>query len=145
MKEWASQSDRDRPAFEIIPRPFCSVAESRNDAVKEAERELRFYLSHLMGNSRMLKYAGISYREILDLHKVKLSSTKSKRMVENFSASGTPQEISNQIEGMLKAGATHICFGHPLGKDPVEALKLLGEKVCPSFRNSREPDQSEEG
>ena len=52
-----------------------------------------------------------------------------------FAVSGTSVEVIAQIETLIAAGATHVCFGPPLGPDFDTALRLLGEQVLPYFRS----------
>ena len=57
-----------------------------------------------------------------------------EHLIESLAALGNPDEIVEQTARMLKSGVDHICFGHPLGGDPVKAMRLLSEKVTPQFR-----------
>ncbi|HZW56683.1 MAG TPA: LLM class flavin-dependent oxidoreductase [Nitrososphaerales archaeon] len=144
MRSWidgaCEQFHRSSKEFELVPRPFCSIAESHGEAVTEAKKSLRRYMPHLMGRSGMMESAGLDYSEVLRFAEESevqddnaLGQSKTQLMVENFTACGTPHEISNQIEEMIRAGAEHICFGYPLGKDPVAALKLITSRVTPRF------------
>ena len=38
------------------------------------------------------------------------------------------------IERLAAAGVTQVCIGGPLGPDPAEAVRLIGERVIPAFR-----------
>lgn len=48
---------------------------------------------------------------------------------------GTPDECVDTISGMVEAGVTHVSLGGPLGPDPREAIRLIGERIIPAFRN----------
>ncbi len=48
--------------------------------------------------------------------------------------SGTPAEVIAQIEELADAGVTEVNLGGPLGPDPEEAIRLMGEEVIPAFR-----------
>jgi 5,10-methylenetetrahydromethanopterin reductase len=48
---------------------------------------------------------------------------------------GTPDDCIDRIEHLIDKGLTHIRFGPPLGPDPEEAIRLLGEKIIPHFRD----------
>ena len=138
MRAWIEEdcvlNHRDPGKFELIPRPFCSIAESRAEALTQAEKSLRRYLPHLMGRSKMIPFAGLKYDDVVNFANGDLSASNSKKLVDNFCACGTPQEISGQVEEMIGAGAEHICFGHPLGKNPVAALRLLTSGVTSRFQ-----------
>jgi len=46
---------------------------------------------------------------------------------------GTPEDVIQRIETVADMGITQINLGGPLGPDPVEAIRLMGEKVIPYF------------
>ncbi len=46
---------------------------------------------------------------------------------------GTPQDVIKQIEYLAEQGITQVNLGGPLGPDPAEAIRLMGEKVIPYF------------
>jgi len=46
---------------------------------------------------------------------------------------GTPTNCVEHIHTLAKKGLTHIRFGPPLGPNPVESIKLIGEKIIPNF------------
>lgn len=46
---------------------------------------------------------------------------------------GTPKDIIAQIERLAEQGITQINLGGPLGPDPEEAIRLMGEEVIPYF------------
>jgi len=47
---------------------------------------------------------------------------------------GTPMEVFERIAALAEAGVTQISLGGPLGPDPAEAIRLLGELVIPALR-----------
>jgi 5,10-methylenetetrahydromethanopterin reductase len=48
---------------------------------------------------------------------------------------GTPQDVIRRIESIAAMGITQVSLGGPLGPDPAEAIRLMGEKVMPYFRS----------
>ena len=48
---------------------------------------------------------------------------------------GTPDEVAERIGALAGAGVTHVSLGGPLGPDPREAIRLLGERVLPALRS----------
>ena len=48
--------------------------------------------------------------------------------------SGTPDRVVEQIEQVAALGVTQINLGGPLGPDPTETIRLMGELVIPHFR-----------
>jgi 5,10-methylenetetrahydromethanopterin reductase len=47
---------------------------------------------------------------------------------------GTPEDVTGRIAALAGAGVTQISLGGPLGPDPAEAIRLLGERVIPELR-----------
>lgn len=47
---------------------------------------------------------------------------------------GTPDDAVGAIQRLAEAGVTQVCIGGPLGPDPAEAVRLIGERVIPAFR-----------
>ena len=42
---------------------------------------------------------------------------------------GSPQAVIERLEPLVAAGARHLSFGPPLGPDPLEAVRLLGQVI----------------
>lgn len=47
---------------------------------------------------------------------------------------GTPEEVIERIEWLAEQGVTQVNLGGPLGPNPREAIRLIGERVIPHFR-----------
>jgi len=47
---------------------------------------------------------------------------------------GTPAECRERIQTLVEAGVTHVLLGGPLGPDPREAIRLIGQEIIPYFR-----------
>lgn len=47
---------------------------------------------------------------------------------------GTPEDCVRQLEPVIKAGFDHISIGGPLGRKPVDAMRLIAERVVPAYR-----------
>jgi alkanesulfonate monooxygenase SsuD/methylene tetrahydromethanopterin reductase-like flavin-dependent oxidoreductase (luciferase family) len=58
----------------------------------------------------------------------------SDRAAEAFSFCGTPDDAARRLEAVAATGIRHVIFTPPLGPDPAEAIRLLGERVLPRFR-----------
>ncbi|MEM2993055.1 MAG: hypothetical protein QW467_07300, partial [Candidatus Caldarchaeum sp.] len=54
-----------------------------------------------------------------------------EKMVENLALGGDVDAIVEKAAQLIRAGVSHICFGHPLGENPVEAVKMLRDRVVP--------------
>jgi 5,10-methylenetetrahydromethanopterin reductase len=61
-------------------------------------------------------------------------------VLDRFAFAGSPRDLVRQVERIVHAGASRVEFGTPLGPDPGEAIRLLGEQVLPAF--PREPSEA---
>ena len=52
----------------------------------------------------------------------------------NLAIRGTPEDVIRRIEAIADMGVTQINLGGPLGPDPSEAIRLMGERVIPFFK-----------
>lgn len=48
---------------------------------------------------------------------------------------GCPADVIDQIAQVAAVGVTHINLGGPIGPDPAEAIRLMGDEVIPHFRS----------
>lgn len=55
-------------------------------------------------------------------------------VLDRFAFAGSPRDVILQVERIAQAGATRVEFGTPLGPNPAEAIRLLGDQVLPAFR-----------
>ncbi len=58
-------------------------------------------------------------------------------LLDRFSFSGTPDQITRQAQDLFDAGVTRIEFGTPHGFTDATGIKLLGERVLPDLRLTR--------
>jgi 5,10-methylenetetrahydromethanopterin reductase len=47
---------------------------------------------------------------------------------------GTPDECIEKISEIVADGITHVSLGGPLGPDPREAIRLIGDVIIPACR-----------
>lgn len=48
---------------------------------------------------------------------------------------GTADAVVDRCLELVQAGATHLSFGHPLGRRPLDAIALLGDRVIRPLRS----------
>ena len=53
--------------------------------------------------------------------------------LDRFAFAGRPTDLVRQVETIAWAGATRVEFGTPLGTQPLEAIRMLGDSVLPAF------------
>ena len=138
VRSGARQAGRAPDAVEITVGPLTAIGEDAEAARREMRRFLAIYLPYL---EPMTSAAGIDAEEIAAASRAVASGDDdavqravSDRALRAFSVSGTPFEAIAQIEALIDAGATHVCFGPPLGAQFDTALELIGTRVLPHFR-----------
>jgi 5,10-methylenetetrahydromethanopterin reductase len=53
--------------------------------------------------------------------------------LDSLAFAGTPADVTRQVEDLARGGVARVEFGTPHGVDPLEGIRLLGERVLPSF------------
>ena len=54
-------------------------------------------------------------------------------VLDSLAFAGTPADLVRHVEDLARAGVTRVEFGTPHGLDAQEGIRLLGERVLPSF------------
>ncbi|RQD82545.1 MAG: 5,10-methylenetetrahydromethanopterin reductase [Methanocalculus sp. MSAO_Arc2] len=49
--------------------------------------------------------------------------------IDAFTIAGTPDEVKQKCDDLVKSGVTQVIFGSPLGPDMVKSIRLLGKYV----------------
>ncbi|MEM3510803.1 MAG: LLM class flavin-dependent oxidoreductase [Nitrososphaerales archaeon] len=90
-----------------------------------------------------LNYVGLSAADFTPI-KAKLSKGDlegAKRLVSDnmfkLAIVGKPDECLEKICWLEKKGITHISIGGPLGPEPEEAVKLIGQRIIPYFKEQK--------
>lgn len=135
----ARDAGRDPASVEMLVGPLCCISEDRSAAIRAMKRMLALFLPFLQPMTRNEGIDdGLILRasEAIGAGKVdEAIGLVPDRAVDAFSLSGTPEDIIPRVEQLIDAGADNVAFGPPLGPDPGEALRLLGERVLPHFRH----------
>jgi 5,10-methylenetetrahydromethanopterin reductase len=53
--------------------------------------------------------------------------------LDSLAFAGTPADVTRKVEDLARAGVSRVEFGTPHGVDPLDGIRLLGERVLPSF------------
>ncbi|MCD6515000.1 MAG: hypothetical protein J7L07_08750 [Candidatus Odinarchaeota archaeon] len=56
------------------------------------------------------------------------------KIIDQFSISGTPEDVIDKLEMLEKKGLTHIMVGDPFRPYPKKSLEILGDKVIPVLK-----------
>jgi 5,10-methylenetetrahydromethanopterin reductase len=139
IRSGAEEAGRSISSIDIAAYAAFSVDEDKEKALKAAKIVVAFIV------------AG-SPETVLQRHSISIESAKTVSdflrkgdfkaaskavtddMMSAFSISGSPQDCIRRIEELLKTGVTQIVVGSPIGPDKKTSIKLIGEKILPSFQ-----------
>lgn len=137
----ASKSSRRIEDLDIVGCLWFSVSKDP-EAAKEALRDLvTFYGPHLA--PEMIRKIGLSPADFDPIRDALANQEYDKARglmtdeMADLAIHGTPEECIERIERLIKRGLTHIRFGPPLGPDPVETIRLIGEEIIPYFKKEK--------
>lgn len=73
-------------------------------------------------------------RKLVDEGRLEEARSRVTSDMLRLGISGTPEEVISRIHELAEAGVNEVNLGGPLGPDPEKAIRLMGEKVIPAFR-----------
>jgi 5,10-methylenetetrahydromethanopterin reductase len=133
-RAWRRLDDLD-----IVGCIWFSMAQDSEAAMDALRSLVSYYGPHLA--PEMVEKIGLS-PEDFDPIKESLRNRdyeRAKKLVNEEMARlavfGTPGECVERIEELVKKGLSHVRFGPPLGPDPKETIRLIGEEIIPHFTN----------
>ncbi len=136
-----TRAGRSLEDVDVVGCIWFSISRDR-EATRDALRDLvSFYGPHLapemIGKVGLVPEDFDPIREALssrDFHKARELMTDE---MAQLAVHGTPEDCVERIDRLLSMGLTHIRFGPPLGPDPEEAIRLIGEEIIPHFKETR--------
>ncbi len=133
----ARDAGRDPAEVDIAGCGWLSLARNRGEATHVLRQMVSYFGPYL--ETPALATIGLTaedFRTIGELVNVG-RYTEAEALVTdemtNLAIRGTPEDVIQRIETVADMGITQINLGGPLGPDPVEAIRLMGEKVIPHF------------
>ena len=138
IRAGALAGGRDPAEVDISGCAWLSLSES-DTAAADTLRPLVAYFGHYFGDAE-LGTVGLGRDDFLPLKRLveqgryeEAAAGVTPEMLR-LAIVGTPGRAIEAIERLAAAGITHVNLGGPLGPDPAEAIRLLGERVIPHFR-----------
>ena len=138
VADGAARAGRRLEDIDVVGCLWFSVSEDP-EAAGDALRDLvTFYGPHLA--DEMIGKIGLSpedfvpIREALDDRDFDLARALMTDEMADLAVHGAPDDCVDRIESLIARGLTHVRFGPPLGPDPIEAIRLIGEEIIPHFR-----------
>lgn len=134
----ARAAGRDPAAVDIAGCGWLSLASNRSAATDVLRQMVSYFGPYL--EAPALATIGLTpedFRVISQLVEAgrhqEAASLVTDQMTD-LAIRGTPEDVIRRIETIAGMGITQVNLGGPLGPDPVEAIRLMGESVIPYFR-----------
>jgi 5,10-methylenetetrahydromethanopterin reductase len=142
ISEGARKAGKDPSKVDIAGCVWLSIARDRESAIIDPLKELVAYFGPLLG-VKGLAAVGLSHEEFAPVHEeFKKSGIKSAIKLVNdkmlrLAIFGSPDDCIERIGNLEKAGVNQVLLGAPLGQDPKESVKIIGQKIIPYFNGRR--------
>ena len=134
-----SQGERSPDEFDLAACIWCSISDDRIAAEEVMKDKIAYYGHALSGYLR--ERLGLDDRDLTAMERALQRDRDAERArslvtpeMLRIGIVGTPGDLIPRLESLVEVGARHLSFGPPLGPDPVEAIRLLGDSVLPHFR-----------
>jgi 5,10-methylenetetrahydromethanopterin reductase len=139
IQSGAEKAGRSIEDVDVAACIWCSVGRDRDSAEAPLRDKIAYY-GHAL-SPLILQQLGVTQAEMEPLREavqVQRDPLRARAMVDDrmlrIGIAGTTADLIPRMEGLVAMGARHISFGPPLGPDPVDAVRLLGQDVLPRFR-----------
>jgi 5,10-methylenetetrahydromethanopterin reductase len=136
----ARNAGRDPAEVDIAGCAWLSLARNRGEATQVLRQVVSYFGPYL--ETPALATIGLAPGDFRALGRLveagrydEAASLVTDRMTD-LAIRGTPQDVIRRIEAVADMGVTQVSLGGPLGPDPAEAIRLMGESVIPYFNPS---------
>jgi len=138
VRDGAESAGRDPGGLEIVACAWLSLSRDGRGTEEPLRPMIATFAPYL--EERALSPIGLSQTDLAPLRRL----VENGRLEEAAAAvtppmfrlglAGTPDAVAKRIAAMADAGVTQISLGGPLGPDPAEAIRLIGERLIPALR-----------
>jgi 5,10-methylenetetrahydromethanopterin reductase len=117
---------------------WLSLSETRRAAADTMKKMVAYFGPYL--EEPALATIGLSVAEFAPLKALIAASDYAQayaRVTDDMlklGITGTPEDVIARIESLAVMGIDEVNLGGPLGPDPAAAIRLMGERVIPHFR-----------
>jgi len=133
------KAGKDPKDFDICGCAWFSISKNGEGTRTDTMKDILAYFGHYLDEEALatvgLSRAHFSETQRLvdagDYHAARSAVTPE---MMQLAVIGSPKEAIAKIEMLAEAGVTQVSIGGPLGPDPAEAIRLIGEQVIPYFR-----------
>jgi len=134
----AREAGRDPAEVDIAGCGWLSLARDRGEATEVLRKMVSYFGPYL--EAPALATIGLSPEDFAEIGRLveagqydEAAALVTDRMTD-LAMRGTPADVIRRIEAVADMGVTQVNLGGPLGPDPSEAIRLMGEQVIPHFR-----------
>ncbi len=134
----ARDAGRNPAEIDIAGCAWLSLAQERSEATNVLRQMVSYFGPYL--EAPALETIGLGLDDFRPLGRLveagrydEASNLVTDQMAD-LAIRGTPEDVIRRIETIADMGVTQISLGGPLGPDPAEAIRLMGEKVIPYFK-----------
>jgi len=138
----AREAGRNLSEVDISGCGWLSLARDRGAATDVLRKMVSYFGPYL--EAPALATIGLTPEDFSDIRQLvetgqydKAASLVTDQMAD-LAIRGTPDDVIRRIEALAGMGITQVNLGGPLGPDPDEAIRLMGEVVIPYFRQGKE-------
>ena len=138
IRAGAAAARRDPDEVDIAGCMWVSVSEDGAAAKQFMRRMVAYFGPYLDPDA--LALAGVAREDFAEIKplvesgRVEDAAALVSDDMLRLAIVGTPDEVTERLAAVAEAGITQANLGGPLGPDPEEALRLLGERVMPALR-----------
>jgi 5,10-methylenetetrahydromethanopterin reductase len=138
IRRGAHRAGRDPHSVDIAGLAWISVSENGSVA-RERMAEIAAYFGAYL-EDEALAAIGLHPNDYLPAREriMQGDAAAARRAISDdmlrLGIAGTPEQCVEPIKSMLDAGVTQVVLGGPLGPDPADAIRLIGERVLPALR-----------
>jgi len=134
----AEAAGRNPNELEIVACAWLSLSHDGRSAGDPLRSMIATFAPYLEDHA--LEAAGLNrsdlepLRALVDAGRLDEASAAVTPPMFALGLTGEPDEVTERIAALGDAGVTHVSLGGPLGPDPHEAIRLLGERLLPALR-----------
>jgi len=139
IAEGAEAAGRTLADLDLAACFWCSIHDDPDVAASVLAEKIAYYGASFA--PYLLARAGLSVRDFEPIQAALASGDvdRARSLVTpamlRLGIAGDAEAVLARCRGLLAAGATHLSFGPPLGPDPEQAVRTLGERVLPALRD----------
>lgn len=134
----ANAAGREHAGLEIVACAWLSLSEDgrgTGDPLRPMIATFAPYLEQRALETTGLRRAHLApLRSLVETGRLDEACRAVTTPMFALALAGTPDQVTERIAALEPLGVTHVSLGGPLGPDPREAIRLLGERILPALR-----------